>query len=71
MYSRVRATGRAKGMPCQPSITCGPDVPRPMMKRPPVSRVIVIAVIAAIAGVRAPTCMMPVPSRTFSVLPAR
>ena len=35
MYSRVRASGLANGIPYQPSTTCGPDTPRPRMKRPP------------------------------------
>jgi hypothetical protein len=35
MYSRVRASGLANGIPYQPSTTCGPDTPSPRMKRPP------------------------------------
>ena len=35
MYSRVRASGLANGIPYQPSTTCGPETPRPRMKRPP------------------------------------
>ncbi len=34
MYSRVRASGLAKGMPYQPSTTCGPETPRPRMNLP-------------------------------------
>ena len=51
MYSFVRVSGRPYGTPCQPSTTCGPDGPRPRMKRPFDSASSVIAVIAAAAGV--------------------
>ena len=63
-YSRVRWIGLAKGCPCQPSATCGPLTPSPIRKRPPESASSVIAVIAAIAGVRAGICMIPVPTWT-------
>ena len=43
----------APGTPCQPSTTCGPDVPRPSRTRPPESWSSVAAVIAVMAGVRA------------------
>ncbi|MNC96028.1 hypothetical protein D3C83_132890 [compost metagenome] len=43
-------------------MTWGPDGPTPRMNRPPLSASSVIAVIAAIAGVRAGTCMIAVPS---------
>ena len=56
-YSRVRASGRANGTPCQPSDTCGPDTPSPSRKRPPDSTSSVAAVIAVAAGVRAGICM--------------
>ena len=39
MYSRVRASGFSNGIPYQPSTTCGPDTPRPRMKRPSESMV--------------------------------
>src|SRR5215470_8134805 len=68
--SRVRCTGWSNGTPCQPSTTCGPLTPRPRMNRPPVSERMVAAVIAIIAGVRAPTCMIPVPSPMRLVRPA-
>ena len=64
-YSRVRASGLANGWPYQPSTTCGPDTPRPRMKRPPERWSMVIAAIAAAAGWRADICMIAVPSRTF------
>ena len=67
MYSRVRASGLPKGWPYQPSTTWGPETPSPRMKRPPLRWSIVIAAIAAAAGVRAEICMIAVPSRTRSV----
>ena len=67
MYSRVRVSGLPYGTPCQPSTTCGPDGPRPRMKRPPERWSSVIAVIAAIAGVRAGICMIAVPQRSLVV----
>ena len=60
-YSRVRARGAPKRTPCHPSLTCGPETPRPRWKRPPVSVSSVAAVIAVIAGVRAGICMTPAP----------
>ena len=38
-YSRSQVSGLSNGTPCHPSTTCGPDVPRPRMKRPPDSGV--------------------------------
>ena len=67
MYSRVRASGLANGWPYQPSTTCGPDTPRPRMKRPPERWSIVIAAIAVAAGVRADSCTIAVPRRRRSV----
>ena len=61
-YSRSHVSGLSKGTPCQPSTTCGPDVPRPRMKRPPESASSVIAVIAVFAGERPGSCMIAVPS---------
>ena len=69
-YSRVRASGAAKRTPCQPSLTCGPDTPRPRWNRPPDSVSSVAAVIAVIAGVRAGICMTPAPSPIVVVCPA-
>ena len=66
-YSRVRASGRAKGTPCQPSDTCGPDTPSPSRKRPPDSTSSVAAVMAVAAGVRAGICMRAEPSPIRSV----
>ena len=67
MYSRVRASGLANGRPYQPSTTCGPDTPRPRMKRPPERWSMVSAAIAAAVGCRALICMIDVPSRIVSV----
>ena len=67
-YSRVRASGLAKGTPCHPSLTCGPETPSPRWKRPPESWSSVAAVIAVMAGVRAGICMMPAPSPIVVVL---
>jgi hypothetical protein len=66
-YSRVRASGFAKGIPYQPSTTCGPETPIPRMKRPPERWSIVIAAIAVAAGWRALICMIAVPRRSRSV----
>ncbi len=60
--SRILASGRANGTPCRPSMTCGPDAPRPSRNRPPDRFDRVIAVCATAAGVRMPSCMMPDPS---------
>ncbi len=68
MYSRVRASGLANGIPYQPSTTCGPETPRPRMKRPPDRWSIVIAAIAAAAGWRADICTIAVPSLMRSVV---
>ena len=67
MYSRVRASGLANGIPYQPSTTCGPDTPSPRMKRPPERWSIVIAAIAVAAGWRADICTIAVPSLMRSV----
>ena len=67
MYSRVRPHGFAYGTPYQPSETCGPEGPKPKMKRPPESASIVAPAIAAAAGGRAGTCMIAAPSLIVSV----
>ncbi len=67
MYSRVRASGFGYGCPYHPSTTCGPDAPRPRMKRPPERWSMVMAAIAVAAGARAESCMMEVPSFTLVV----
>ena len=69
-YSRVLPSGLPHGSPCQPSTTCGPDVPRPSSRRPPESRSSVTAVIAVFAGVRAGSCRIAVPSLIVSVVRA-
>ena len=67
-YSRVRPSGAVKRTPCQPSLTWGPETPRPSRKRPPDSVSRVAAVIAVIAGVRAGICMTAAPRPIRSVL---
>ena len=52
MISRVRWMGASYGTPWNPSITCGPDAPRPRMQRPPDRSSIPAAVIAMSVGVR-------------------
>ena len=49
-------------------MTCGPEAPTPMMKRLPESCASVMAVMAAIVGVRAGICMMAVPTLILLVL---
>ena len=67
-YSRVFASGLPHAWPCQPSTTCGPDVPSPRRKRPPESRSSVAAVIAVFAGERPGICMIAEPSLILSVV---
>ena len=53
MYSRWRVRGFSYDAPYQPSTTCGPEGPSPMMKRPPDRWSSDMAVIAAMVGARA------------------
>ena len=71
MVSRVIPSGELNRTPCQPSMTWGPLVPSPSRNRPPDSACIDIADIASSAGVRAPTCAIPVASRIRLVFAAR
>ena len=72
IVSRNRVCGRAHGAPYQPSTTCGPDRPRPMIVRlPPASASTVAIAIAVAVGVRALIWMMPVARRMREVLAAR
>src|SRR5207247_4419898 len=58
----MRQYGRPHGWPYQPSTICGPETPSPAMTRPPPARASTVpAAIAAEAGGRAASCMMPVP----------
>ena len=70
-----RFTGASHGpverTPCQPSITCGPLAPRPSTNLPSDSACNDIADMASIAGMRAPSCTIPVPSRIVWVWAAR
>jgi len=69
-YSRVRASGFPQAWPCQPSATCGPEVPRPSSTRPPERRSSVATVVAVAAGERAGICMIPLPTRIRLVVAA-
>ena len=60
-YSLVRPSGDANRTPCHPSLTCGPDTPRPSRNRPPDRVSSVAAVIAVMAGVRAGICITAAP----------
>ena len=62
MVSRIRVSGRANGTPWRPSITWGPDAPRPRLNRPSVIRWRVRAVMAVLAADRAPTWNTPEPN---------
>ena len=68
----MRQYGRPHGWPYQPSTICGPETPSPAMTRPPPARASTVpAAIAAEAGGRAASCMMPVPRRMRFVSAAR
>jgi hypothetical protein len=69
-YSRVLRSGFPHACPCQPSTTCGPDVPRPSRKRPPESKSSVAAVIAVFAGERPGICMIAEPTLSVVVVAA-
>ncbi len=69
-YSRVRCSCLAKGCPCQPSATWGPDEPIPSSIRPPEMLSMVAAVMAVIAGVRAGIWKIAEPSLIRSVFAA-
>jgi hypothetical protein len=71
MVSRVVCTGLRNRTPCQPSITRGPEVPMPKMKRPADSSCKLKADVASSAGVREPNCTTNVPSLIDDVLAAR
>ncbi len=66
----MRASGRPKRTPCQPSETCGPETPSPSRNRPPLSTSRLAAVIAVIAGLRAGICITAEPTSIFSVCAA-
>ena len=71
MVSRVVCTGLRKRTPCQPSITRGPEVPMPSMKRSDDSSCRLSAEVASIAGLREPSCTTKVPSLIDDVFAAR
>ena len=70
MYSRSRVAGFSNGTPCQCSMTFAPELPRPMIARPPESSSSVPNVIAITAGVRLKTLTIAVPSWIFFVVSA-
>ena len=69
--STMRDRGFLNGTPQKPSITCGPELPRPRMNRPPETWSRLAALVAMAVGVREKTLMMLVASCTRSVLAAR
>jgi len=69
--SRIRVSGRPNGTPCSPSITWGPEAPRPSRNRPPEMFDSVIAARAMAIGVRVPSWMIPDPSSIREVRAAR
>ncbi len=71
MYSLMRTIGFSYGTPWKPSTTCGPDAPRPRMKRPSLTKSQPAAVMAINAAVREYTFRIPVPISTRSVIAAR
>ena len=70
MYSRSRVAGFWNGTPCQCSTTFAPELPSPMIARPPESSSSVPKVIPSTAGVRLKTFTIAVPSWIFFVLRA-
>ena len=71
MYSRIRGIGCSYGTPWNPSMTCGPDAPRPSTKRPSLTKSHPAAVCPMAVAVRENTLMIPVPISSRSVLAAR
>ena len=71
MYSRMRGIGCSYGTPWKPSMTCGPDAPRPRTNRPSLTKSQPAAVWAIAVAVRENTLMIPVPISIARVLAAR
>src|SRR6201989_1450376 len=67
----MRPSGWPNETPCSPSITWGPDTPRPSRNRPPDRWASVIAVCAIVTGERVPIWITPEPSSIRSVRAAR
>ena len=66
-YSRVFSSGFPHSCPCQPSTTCGPDVPT-LIQEPAAGKTSsVAAVMAAFAGDRPGSCMIAVPGPIVDV----
>jgi hypothetical protein len=70
MVSTIRDSGFSNGMPWKPSMTCGPELPRPRMNRPPDTWSTLAALAAMVVGDRPKTLMMLVASWTRSVFAA-
>ena len=67
----MRVTGLAYGTPWKPSMTWGPEAPRPSTNRPPDRASKPAAVWARSAGVREKVLRMPLANSTVVVLAAR
>ena len=67
LSSYCAGTGSSKMIPWNPSITCGPLVPRPRIKRPFEREFIESAPIAVFVAVLEPICNIPVPSFILDV----
>ena len=67
----MRGIGLSYGTPWKPSITCGPDAPRPSTKRPSLTKSRPAAVCAMHDAVRENTLRMPEPIVIVVVLAAR
>ncbi len=70
MVSTIRDSGFSNGTPWKPSMTCGPELPRPRMNRPPDIWSTLAALTAMVVAEREKTLMMLVASCTRSVLAA-
>ncbi len=69
-YSRVRRIGASHGTPYQPSVTCGPEMPRPSTTRPGNRHSSVAAVIAVVVAWRAGIWRIALPTLIRSVFDA-
>ena len=70
MTSTMRDSGLVNGTPWKPSMTCGPELPRPRMNRPPDISSMLAALTAMVAAERENTLTMVAASCTRSVLAA-
>ena len=67
----MRGIGFSYGTPWNPSITCGPEAPRPRMNRPPDTKSRPAAVCAMQVAVRENTFIIAEPISIVSVFAAR